>query len=113
VSRARDLCAVVWPVGAAAERVAGAATVLAEGDVEVVTWNRRLDGECVLLFAISGATPVGLAAAAAHVRSMGAAEIHACGVNVAGAESCDTWQSFVALEPAPPLPMLQATLDTS
>src|SRR5690242_18422977 len=64
VSRARNLAAVVCPVGAAAERVAGAATVLAEGDVEVATWNRRFDGECVLLFAVSGVTPLSLAAAA-------------------------------------------------
>jgi hypothetical protein len=106
-TRAHDLAAVVWPVGAAAERVAGAATVLAEGAIEVAAWNRRLDGECVLLFAVSGATPLSLAAAAAQVRSMGAAEVHACGVGVAGAESCDKWQSFIALEPAPTPRMLQ------
>src|SRR5438105_943589 len=83
-----------------AERVAGAAGLLAEGDLDVATWNGRLDGRCVLLFAVSGTTPLSLVAAAGQVRSMGAAEIHACGINVADAESCDAWQSFIALEAA-------------
>jgi hypothetical protein len=100
VSHAQELEAVVWPVGAAAERVAGAATLLAEGEVEVATWNRRLDGERVLLFAVSGATPLSLVAAAAQVRSMGAIEVHACGVDVVGAGNAEAWESFTALEPA-------------
>lgn len=97
IARAHELDAVVWPVGAAAERIAGAATVLAEGEVAVGTWNARLDSERVLLFAVSGATPLSLVVAAAQVRSMGAAEVHACGVHVVGAEDADAWESFTTL----------------
>jgi hypothetical protein len=95
---AQELQAVIWPVGAAAERIAGAAAALAGGNLTVGTWNRRLDGERVLLFAVSGVTPLGLVAAAAQVRSMGAAEVHASGVDVTGAANVDTWASFAALE---------------
>jgi hypothetical protein len=97
VERAQDLHAVVWPVGRAAERVAGAATLLAEGDLAVGTWNTRLDGERVLLFAVSGTTSLNLAAAAAQVRSMGATEIHACGVDVVGAADSGSWESYTML----------------
>ena len=97
IERAHDLRAVVWPVGPAAERVAGAAVLLAAGDLTVGMWNSRLDDERVLLFAVSGTTPLSLTVAAAQVRSMGAAEVHACGVDVAGANDSDAWQSYVAL----------------
>jgi hypothetical protein len=84
-------------VGSAAERVTGAAIILAEGDFEVGTWNSRLDGGRGLLFAVSGATPLTLFAAAAQVRSMGAVEVHACGIEVQGADAFDALESYRAL----------------
>jgi hypothetical protein len=112
-SHAQGLEAVVWPVGDAAERVAGVVTALTEGEVEVATWNSRLDGERVLLFAVSGATPLSLVAASAQVRSMGAIEVHACGVNVGGAGSAGAWESFAALALGDRHRMLQPALPTS
>jgi hypothetical protein len=97
VARAQDLHAVVWPVGRAAERVAGAAILLVEGDLAVGAWNSRLDGERVLLFTVSGTTPLSLAAAAAQVRSMGATEVHACGVHVVGGADSGSWESYATL----------------
>ncbi len=97
IDHAQALQAVVWPVGEAAERVSGAAMLLAEGDLTVGAWNSRLDGERVVLFAVAGTTPLSLAAAATQVRSMGAAEVHACGVDVVGGEDSDAWESFAKL----------------
>ena len=98
IARAQQLDAVVWPVGGAAERIAGAAALLAEGEIEIGVWNTRLDGERVLLFAVAGATPLSLVAAAAQVRSMGATEVHACGVEIAGAAAVDVWDSYVRFQ---------------
>lgn len=97
VGCARDRGAIIWPVGSAAERIAGAAILLAEGELRVADWNRRLDGERVLVFAVSGTTPLSLAAAAAQVRSMGAVEVHACGIDVHGAADVDAWTSYATL----------------
>jgi hypothetical protein len=88
---------IVWPVGAAAERIAGAATVMASGSLHVGTWNMSLAERRVLLLAVAGTTPMTMVAAAEHVRRLGAAEVHACAVNVAGAASAEGWETYAAL----------------
>jgi hypothetical protein len=89
----------VWPVGAAAERLVGAATVLAAGALNAGTWNMSLAGHRVILVAIAGTTPMTLVEAAEHVRRLGAIEVHACGVEVAGAENETRWETFAVLRP--------------
>jgi hypothetical protein len=87
----------VWPVGAAAERLAGAAVVMSSGALSVATWNMALAERRVLLVAISGTTPMSMVVAAEHVRRLGASEIHACAVDVDGAADEVSWESFVTL----------------
>lgn len=87
----------VWPVGAAAERIAGAAVVLARGGLHVATWNTRLVGQRVLLFTVVGVTPMALSDAARHVRQLGATEVHACGVAVAGGPEDGPWETYSGL----------------
>lgn len=113
VGCARDLDAIVWPVGAAAERVAGAGSAVSEGALTVALWNQRLDGQRVLLFAVSGVTTLSLATAEAQVRSLGATEIHACGVDVTSTGEDGPWTSFTQLRPvaswSPPATLRQAS----
>src|SRR3954471_3210217 len=61
VRRARELgeC-LVWPVGAAAERVAGVVTARAHGTIDVGAWNTPVEGRRVLLVAVAAVSPVGL-----------------------------------------------------
>jgi hypothetical protein len=100
IERCRELeDPVVWPVGAAAERIAGAATVMAAGAVRVATWNMSLAEHRILLVAVAGATPLMMVAAAEHVRRLGAVEVHACAVDVAGAASEECWETFTPLRP--------------
>ena len=75
---------LVWPVGGAAERVAGAAVLSSEGDVRVRGWVDGVAGEKVLLVAVAHVTPLEMVAAARHARAMGADQVHVCGVDVAG-----------------------------
>jgi hypothetical protein len=75
---------LIWPIGAAAERVAGAAILSSEGDVRVRGWVDSLAGEKVLLVAVAHVSPLEMVAAARHARAMGADQVHACGVDVAG-----------------------------
>ncbi len=83
--RSRDLGApLVWPVCAAAERLAGAAVLLSEGGVRLQGWTDGVQGERILLVTGAGVTPIGLLQAADHARALGAAEVHACGVEVVG-----------------------------
>jgi hypothetical protein len=85
---------LVWPVGDAAERLAGAAILLSEGSVRVRGWSDVPRGERVLVLTVAAVTPVSLMEAARHARALGAAEIHACGVEVAGVESVGTDAAF-------------------
>jgi phosphoribosylpyrophosphate synthetase len=77
---------VVWPVGAAAERLAGASVLASEGDVRVRGWTDDIRGESVLLVSVAAVTPLSMVEAAKHARAMGAFEVHACGIEVAGLE---------------------------
>lgn len=78
---------VVWPVGDAAERLAGAAVLVSEGEVRVRGWADDVRGERVLLATVAAVTPLGLVEAAKQARAMGASEVHAVGVEVAGLDA--------------------------
>jgi hypothetical protein len=74
----------VWPVGPAAERLAGAAMILSRGKVHARGWNTEITAKRVLLVTVTAVTPLPLVAAAQHARSLGAAEVYSCGVRVHG-----------------------------
>jgi hypothetical protein len=87
---------VVWPVGDAAERLAGAAVLLSEGDMRVRGWTDVLSDERVLLVTVAAVSPIELTSAAQHAREMGAAEVHACGVEVADVPACGPDGAFAS-----------------
>jgi hypothetical protein len=99
IDRAHELgdC-LVWPIGAAAERVAGVVTLRSEGDVRVGTWNTDVRGTRLLLFVVAGVTPLMLSAAAEQLRRRGASEIHGCGVDVVGGGRLVGLGSYVSLQ---------------
>jgi hypothetical protein len=76
----------VWPVGAAAERLAGAALVFGCGRMRVRGWSSDLAGQRVLLVTVAATTPLPLFVAAEQALSLGAREVLACGVHVQGIE---------------------------
>jgi hypothetical protein len=78
---------VVWPVGDPAERLVGAAVLASEGEVRVRGWADDVRGERVLLAAVAAVTPLGLIEAAKQARAMGASEVHAVGIEVAGLDA--------------------------
>lgn len=45
-----------------------------------------------------GTAPMTMAAAAEHVRGLGAIEVHACAVDVAGAATEESWETFTCFE---------------
>jgi hypothetical protein len=88
-SAVADLCErlgspLVWSVGDAAERLLGAATVVSGGGVRPRLWTTAVTGERVLLLCVSAVGASSLIMAAGHARAMGAVEVHASGVDVAG-----------------------------
>jgi hypothetical protein len=83
--RCRNLSSpLVWPVGDAAERLAGAAVLASEGRVRVRGWTEDVGGERVLLLATAAVSPLSLVQSAGYARALGAAEVHACGIEVSG-----------------------------
>ena len=73
---------VIWPVGAAAERIAGAATLISAGDIRTRGWNSTVGGQRVLIFVVVALTPLSLFAAARQALNMGAVAVDACGLRV-------------------------------
>jgi hypothetical protein len=93
---------IVWPVGSAAERLAGAAVLLSKGRVRVRGWSSRLDGERVLVLAVGAVTPIGLHAAAQQARALGAREVHGCGIAIEDMDGFDIragLDGYAPLEP--------------
>jgi len=80
---------LVWPVGAAAERIAGASTFLSAGSLRVRDWNAFVPGEDVLLFVVASLTPLPLLVAARQALNMGARSVLACGLYVHGVVGAD------------------------
>lgn len=94
---------LVWPVGDAAQRLAGAAVLSSEGEVQLRGWANPIAGERILLVAVAAVSPLELVQTAGHARAMGAAEVHACGVAVAGLDAPEVSSIFDScdeLEPA-------------
>lgn len=98
-----DLCRrlrspLVWPVGAAAERLAGAAIIESSGTVRIRGWHKDLSGERVLLLAGAAVTPLGLCAAADQAREFGVREVMATGIRVEGTFTSESITAFFPLE---------------
>lgn len=97
----RDLNSpLLWPIDDASERLAGAATLAAAGELRLRGWTNDVQGERVLLLAIAETTPLSLVKGATHARSLGAVEVHACALQVVGFDSPDLtgiFDSCVAL----------------
>jgi hypothetical protein len=94
---------IVWPVGAAAERLAGAAVLSSRGRIRLRGWSDRLDGERVLLLTVAAVTPIALITAAEHAKALGAFDVHACGVDVHGVDQPDLHEwvdGYVSLDEA-------------
>jgi hypothetical protein len=85
IDRATELrdC-LVWPVGAAAERIVGVVTARAREAIDVGSWNTPVERRHILLVAVAAVSPLPLEAAACQLRVRGAAAIHGCGVDVRG-----------------------------
>jgi hypothetical protein len=77
---------VIWPIGAAAERIAGAATLISAGGVRLREWNTTVRGQRVLIFVVVALTPLSLFAGARQALNMGAVAVDACGLRVDGLE---------------------------
>ncbi len=95
---------VLWPVGPAAERLAGAAVLAGEGAVRVRGWSGAPAAR-VLLLATVATSPIELVGAGSHARALNAASVHACAIDVEGIETVDkgAFDSFTALGDVPQL----------
>ena len=85
---------VVWPVGRAAERLAGSAIALAAGQLRVRGAATDLTDQLVLLVTVTAVTPIPLLEAAEQAHRLGATKVFGCGVRVEGLEP----GSFKALD---------------
>lgn len=88
---------LIWPVGAPAERIAGAATIRARGQVDIGLWNASVAGRTILLFGVAAVSPLSLALTAQQLRQRHAADVHACGIAISGATTPDGVDSFRSL----------------
>jgi hypothetical protein len=96
VAEGIDGC-LVWPITAAAERVAGVVAVRSRGAVDIGTWNTPVAGRAIVLLGVAAATPLGLEMAAEQLRRRGAAEVHACAFELTDAEQAHGFDSFQSL----------------
>lgn len=100
---------LIWPVGVAADRLAGSAVVVSGGNLRVRGWTDDLVGETVLLLVVVETTPLRLAETAAHARTLGATQVHAAMVEVRNTRLAglnDVIDSQVLLSPNPRLEAL-------
>lgn len=94
---------LLWPVGAPAERLVGAAVLLGGGTVRTQGWNSDCKGERVLLVVVSALTPLPLFSATEQAQRRGASEVVACGVDVRALDmQCfgGTWMYYPLTPPA-------------
>jgi hypothetical protein len=92
---------VVWPIGAAAERLVGAATIASKGALRTLRWSRPPVGESVLLVCINSTSPLPLLMTAEYARRIGTRTIHACGRDIHGLDgsgALSSFESFHALD---------------
>lgn len=84
MERWHDLGApILWPVGEAAERLAGAVVLAGASEIRLRGWTDDVRGQPVLLFAVADVATLALQNAARHARHLGATEVHACAVDLA------------------------------
>jgi hypothetical protein len=89
---------LTWPVGGAAERVIGVVGVRSRGATEIAAWNTPVAGRKILLVSIAAVSALGLQTAAEQLRRRGAVEVHACAVDVPGADQAEGFDSFQVLD---------------
>ena len=88
IEQSRDLgTPLVWPVGEAAQRLAGAAAVLADRRFQLRGWADEVRGRPVLLVSMAAATPIEITEACKLARALGASAVHARGWNVNGPDA--------------------------
>jgi hypothetical protein len=75
---------LLWPVGSAAERLAGAATLHSRGAVDVAASNTPVAGRQVVLVGLVAVSPIVFEAVGEVLRRRGATAVHACAVDVVG-----------------------------
>jgi hypothetical protein len=90
VIRVSDEDPLIWPIGNEAQRLVGAAQVVSDAELRVAGETHRLEGEKILLVVAFAVSPLPLWAAAEHATLLGAREVHACGIHVAGLPDADT-----------------------
>ena len=94
---------LVWPVGAAAERLAGAATMLADGQIQVWDRHSTVDGNPVLLVALNLVGSLVIETEMKAARGAGANRVYVCAVSVPGLENVSGLDQCVTLSPTEPI----------
>jgi hypothetical protein len=92
---------MVWPVGVAAERLAGAAVIESAGGIRIRGWNDDLCGDRVLLLGGVAVSPLGLYAAAEQAKCFGVREVMATGIRVDGIDASGSIDAFFPLDKTP------------
>jgi hypothetical protein len=92
---------LVWPVGPAAERLAGAATLFGGGAMRVRGWMSNIDGEHVLVMTLHSLTPLPLLHAAEQARRLGAAKVTACAIHLGGVADLSVTEAIDAFRGLP------------
>lgn len=92
---------LVWPVGRAAERLAGAAALFGGAGFRVRRALGDVSGELVIVTAVTAVTPLPLVTAAKQAMALGARKVFAAGVDVEGVEECPpgVFAGYIALVP--------------
>lgn len=106
---------ITWPVGDgdSAQRLLGAAVLLSRGELRPYNWSTDVRGQDVLLVTVVAVTPLALLLDAERAKKLGAATIHACGVDVQGTEALgssliETYWPLVAPDELPSAPLLRS-----
>ncbi len=88
---------LLLPVTGPAERLVGAATVVARGSLRVRSLSGTLEGEHVLLVDLVAVTPLQLLQAARHARLLGAADIAGCAISLGSRDGIEELDHYTDL----------------
>jgi hypothetical protein len=80
---------VLWPAGAGAERLAGAAVLASAGRVRIWSGHDRVDGQHVAVLALHMVGPTTVAAGVDAARAAGATRIDIIAISVPDADTID------------------------
>jgi hypothetical protein len=69
---------ILWPVGDGGQRLAGAATLLADDGLECLGWRSEMRDRDVVIVATVGVSPVAIERALALARTRGARRTYVC-----------------------------------